>query len=421
MNAIEFSHVSKSFTIYPRSSDRLKELARLPTKSLRFKALQDLSFQVSPGCTFCVIGENGSGKSTLLQIMAGIMQPTSGNVEVKGRVAALLELGSGFNPEFTGRENVYLNASVLGLSRNQIDARFQKIAGFAEIGDFLDEPVRTYSTGMAIRLGFAVAIHAEPTILLVDEALAVGDIYFRQRCLRKIEELRSDGVTVVFVSHSMTDVKAIGDRCLWLESGTIRMIGAPAEVIPSYLNAMAAQEAAYEEDGWKVDPDTPPAFVEQLANIDGRTGDRRAQITGLGVMDDNGHTLGMLEPSTKATIRISVRATQQVIQPSVGFVIRNHLGIEIAETSTAVDGHPLPEFRPGDRFTIDFAIEVPELYPASFSFTPAITDGAAETVCDRVENALTLPMASGKGLIYGYLHWPNRIEVNQRLLKGGSS
>ena len=164
------------------------------------------------GETFCVIGENGSGKSTFLQIVAGILQPTTGIVEVHGRVSALLELGAGFNPEFTGRQNVYLNGAILGLSTRQIDERYGAIAEFAEIGDFIDQPVKTYSSGMVVRLAFAVAINVDPEILLVDEALAVGDIYFRQRCMRKVHELRSRGVTILFVSHAIGDVKAIGDR-----------------------------------------------------------------------------------------------------------------------------------------------------------------------------------------------------------------
>ena len=224
---IEFQGVSKSYPIYPSPGARLKEL--ITFNQLRFHrdflALQDVSFEVAPGETFCIIGENGSGKSTLLQVIAGILHPTHGQVTVRGRVAALLELGSGFNPQFTGRDNVYLNAAILGLSRQEIDARFREIEEFAEIGEFIDQPVRTYSSGMAVRLAFAVAIHMRPDILLVDEALSVGDVYFRQRCMRKVHELRSRGVTIVFVSHSVGDVQNIGDRVLWLDAGRVREIG----------------------------------------------------------------------------------------------------------------------------------------------------------------------------------------------------
>ncbi len=180
-------------------------------------AVRDVSFEVERGETFCVIGENGCGKSTLLQMCAGILAPSSGTVETHGRIAALLELGSGFNPEFSGRDNVYLNGAILGFSEKEMDKRFPEIEAFAEIGDFINQPVKPYSSGMSVRLAFAVAIHVDPEILLVDEALAVGDIYFRQRCMRKVHELKQRGITILFVSHATGDVKALGDRAMWLE------------------------------------------------------------------------------------------------------------------------------------------------------------------------------------------------------------
>src|SRR3989441_3719469 len=210
-----------------------------------FWALRDVSFDIRRGETSCIVGENGSGKSTLLQIVAGILQPSAGTVSVKGRVSALLELGSGFNPEFSGRDNVYLNGSILGLSTKQIDQRFREIEQFAEIGDFINQPVKTYSSGMAVRLAFAVAINVDPEILLVDEALAVGDIYFRQRCMRKVHELRSRGITILFVSHAVADVKAIGDRVLWLDHGRLIDIGEPDRVVSRYLAAMSEKDSAY--------------------------------------------------------------------------------------------------------------------------------------------------------------------------------
>ena len=191
------------------------------------------------------MGENGSGKSTLLQMVAGILRPTSGTVAVNGRVSALLELGAGFNPEFSGRDNVYLNGSILGLTTRQIDQRYEDIEAFAEIGDFINQPVKTYSSGMVVRLAFAVAINVDPEILLVDEALAVGDIYFRQRCMRKVHELRARGITILFVSHAVADVKAIGDRALWLDRGRLVEIGEPDRVVAKYLAAMVEKDSTY--------------------------------------------------------------------------------------------------------------------------------------------------------------------------------
>ena len=239
-----FRGVSKSYSIYSNPAARLAEIATLNRRKYHtdFWALADVSFNIARGEAFCIVGENGSGKSTLLQIMAGVLTQTSGQVKVEGRVAALLELGAGFHPEFTGRDNVYLAAAIHGFTRAEIDENFAAIEAFAEIGTFIDQAVKTYSSGMLVRLAFAVAIHVNPEILLVDEALAVGYFYFRQRCLRKVNELRARGVTIVFVSHSMGDVKAVGDRVLWLEHGRVRRVGAPDEVIAAYSAAMAAMQ-----------------------------------------------------------------------------------------------------------------------------------------------------------------------------------
>src|SRR5436190_15725138 len=247
MHAIRFENVSKSYPIYETPRDRLKELLTFNRLEFHknFWALHDVSFEVGRGETFCVIGENGSGKSTLLQLVAGILQPSSGTIEVNGRVSALLELGAGFNPEFTGRDNVYLNGAILGLSTREIDARYRDIEEFAEIGDFINRPVKTYSSGMVVRLAFAVAINVDPEILLVDEALAVGDIYFRQRCMRKVHELRTRGVTILFVSHAISDVKAIGDRVLWLDRGRLIDCGEPGRVIAKFVAAMTEKDSEY--------------------------------------------------------------------------------------------------------------------------------------------------------------------------------
>jgi lipopolysaccharide transport system ATP-binding protein len=424
VNIVDFRRVSKSYPVYRDPKDRLKELATLNRRSFHedFWALRDITFEVQRGETFCVIGENGSGKSTLLQIIAGILSPTSGQAEVRGRVAALLELGAGFNPEFTGRENVYLNASILGLSQAEIERRYPDIAAFAEIGDFINQPVKTYSSGMTVRLAFAVAIHVDPEILLVDEALAVGDIYFRQRCMRKVHELRSSGVTILFVSHSMGDVKAIGDRCMWLDSGRIRELGAADQVITKYLAAMSEKDSAYLGSPQAAiaiseSPEAPPEVVERIPNVDHRHGDRRAEVTGIAVYDTFGRETPMLAPGTRAILRISAKANADVALPNIGFMMRNHLGIDFAGSNTTREGHQLPPMRAGDRVTVDFHLDLPDLYPAFFSFSPAVADGTLHsyTMCDWIDNAITLQMSHGEGQVYGYLHLPCRVEVNARL------
>ncbi len=422
---ISFANVSKSYAIYDAPADRLKELLTLNQvkRHREFKALDRVSFSIAAGETFCIIGENGSGKSTLLQIIAGILQPTQGEAKVVGRVAALLELGSGFNPEFSGRDNVYLNAAILGLSHEETQKRFQAIEEFAEIGDFLDQPVKTYSSGMAVRLAFSVAIHVDPEILLVDEALAVGDVYFRQRCLRKVHELRQRGVTILFVSHSMGDVKAIGDRVMWLERGQIRDIGSTELVVAKYLADMTAKDSTFVEHQAEQRLETAesagsaPEIVTKIPNVDHRHGDGRAEIIGIAVLDEIGRPAGMLEPNTKCIVRISAKAKEWVALPNIGFMMRNHMGIDFAGSNTIREGHELPAMGPGDTVTVDFHLEIPELYPSHFSFSPAIADGSLLNykMCDWIDNALVLQMGHGEGQVYGYLHLPCRVEVNARL------
>jgi ABC-type polysaccharide/polyol phosphate transport system ATPase subunit len=422
---IVFDSVSKCYPVYESPSDRLKELFTLNRACFHkdFWALQDVSFEVRRGETFCIIGENGSGKSTLLQIVAGILQPTSGHAATHGRVAALLELGSGFNPEFTGRENVYLNAAILGLPTAEIDRRYPQIEAFAEIGSFINQPVKTYSSGMTVRLAFAVAIHVDPQILLVDEALAVGDIYFRQRCMRKVHELRAHGVTILFVSHAIGDVKAIGDRTLWLSSGRIREIGETEQVVSKYLAYMVEKDSAFLEVGGAAKASAAlgaaraPEIVTTIPNIDHRYGDGRAEVIGISVTDPNGRQLQLLEPGSKVVVRISVRAKEPVHNPNIGFMLRNHLGVDFAGTNTLREGHQLAEMWPGAIVTADFHLTLPELYPASFSFSPAIADGNLThyKMCDWIDNALTLQMGHGEGPIYGYIHLPCRVEVNSKL------
>jgi ABC-type polysaccharide/polyol phosphate transport system ATPase subunit len=429
VNAVEFQNVSKSYAIYDSPGDRLRELLspRRVKRHTDFWALRDVSFEVKRGETFCIVGENGSGKSTLLQIVAGILQPTAGNVAVHGRVSALLELGAGFNPEFSGRDNVYLNGSILGLTTRQIDERYREIESFAEIGAFIDQPVKTYSSGMVVRLAFAVAINVDPDILLVDEALAVGDIYFRQRCMRKVHELRSRGVTILFVSHATADVKAIGDRALWLEHGRPMELGKTDQVVARYLAAMVEKDSTY----LKGHPEArraaggvtqAPEIVENIPNIDHRYGDGRAEVIGIAVLDESGCPLPMLEPDSRIVVRISVCAKGDLALPMVGFMLRNQMGIDFAGTNTTREAYELPPMQEGDIVTVDFHLELPALYPASFSFSPAVADGTLEgyTMCDWIDNAIALQMAPGEGQIYGYLHLPCRVEVNARLCGEGS-
>jgi lipopolysaccharide transport system ATP-binding protein len=359
-------------------------------------AVRDVSFSVARGEAFGIVGANGSGKSTLLQMIAGILRPTSGSVEVHGRLSALLELGSGFSPEFTGRSNVYLNGSILGLSKEEIDARFPDIERFAEIGEFIDQPVRTYSTGMVLRLAFSVVAHVDPEILIVDEALAVGDIAFHQRCMRRIHDLRARGTTILFVSHSITDVKALCERCLWLQNGKVMQVGAADDVAGKYLSATTRKEPDRGRE--PVALQAPPPAADLFADFEGkhRYGDGRAAIVGAG-----------LETSDiRAILRLTFKINAAIPSPVVGFLVRNSKGEVIFGSSTARENHPVPPLVPSETQAIEFRWAMPPLSPGAYTISVAIADGDMEQfeVCDYVEDAVSMHIAgtgapSGRGYL----------------------
>src|SRR3954447_23030258 len=303
-------NVSKLYRLYRRPSDRLREL--LPgsgTLHSDFWALRDISFQVEKGETLSLVGPNGCGKSTLLQIVSGILQPTTGRVVTRGRIAALLELGAGFNPEFSGRENVYLNGEIMGLSRAEIDKAMPSIEAFAEIGEFIERPVKEYSSGMYVRLAFSTAIHVEPDILIVDEALAVGDAVFANRCVRKFEELRRRKVTVLFVSHDLGLVKQLSDRAILLLNGRIAAEGAPSDVINRYIGVVLERQQAQ-------------AKKEDRVRGSFRHGDGTSEITRVEILNSAGDAVTSVASGEPLTVRIRARFHAAQSDPMVGILIR---------------------------------------------------------------------------------------------------
>ena len=350
MNAIEVRDVSKTYRRYGRRKQfgTLKSalLSGRVASDLRpddtFHALKGVSFDVAAGKTFGIVGRNGSGKSTMLKLIAGIGRPTTGTLAVQGRVSALIELGAGFHPEISGRENVYINGMMLGLSKRDIAARFDEIVEFAELEEFIEAPVKTYSSGMYMRLGFAVAIHVDPDVLLVDEVLAVGDEAFTHKCLDKFADFRRRGRTVLLVTHSLDLVTRFCDEALWLDGGTVRAQGDPRRVIDAYLLDVArAEDAVLNRADKKEEMPAAQATTEPpdmfLAG-EGRWGSREVEIFGVEFVDASGRAAHVFQSGGAIEIRLQVRANQPVDDLVFGIAIFTAEGVCCYGTNTAIDG-----------------------------------------------------------------------------------
>lgn len=408
MSAVAVRNLSKSYPLGGSQTARLRHVfggsKSGSADSHSIWALQDVSFSVERGEAFGIIGANGSGKSTLLQIIAGILRPGAGTVEVSGRLSALLELGSGFAPEFTGRDNVYLNASILGLSRAEIEGHFEAIERFAGIGDFIDQPVKTYSTGMVLRLAFAVAAHVDAEILIVDEALAVGDIAFRQRCMHRIHDLQAKGTTILFVSHEAGDVKALCKRCLWLQNGRVEQIGEADEVAARYLASTLRREIAH-SPARRVSG--PPRETEgTVAPLGGghRYGDGRVKILGAALTGLAGAPLSTVKPHERVSLRIDFETHGHAPSLIAGFLLRNAKGENIFGSNTARENCPLPCLAAGQTGSVQFHWTSPDLAPGDYSISVALSDGDVESfeVCDYLEDAIRLAVRPGTGEPRGY-------------------
>ena len=366
--ALRVEGVAKQYRIYDHPSDRLKEtLTRGWLRRHReFWALREISFEIERGTTVGIVGPNGSGKSTLLQIITGTLAPTHGDVQVDGRVAALLELGAGFNLEFTGLENVYMNAALMGFSRAETDARLERIERFAEIGDFLHQPVKTYSSGMYVRLAFAIAVNTDPEILVVDEALSVGDTIFQHRCVRRIKQMQEAGTTILFVSHEPTLVRALCSRAILLNGGRMIADGTPMEVLNRYQRVIMAREEAYadgddgasarerpatgeNESAEGVAVDAAGAFASQPLQYSYRHGNKRAEVIGAELIDAaTGRAVELVETGDAVAVRLRVLFHEDVAEPVCGFMIRNRHGINVYGTNTEQRGQPLGAARSGE-------------------------------------------------------------------------
>lgn len=400
--AIKCDGLGKAYAIYRKPEDRLKQMVAsfLRTKSVYYStywALDGVSVEVRRGESLGIIGRNGSGKSTLLQLLCGTLTPTIGSLSVKGRVAALLELGAGFNPEFTGRENVFLSAAILGLSQEQIEERLESIEAFAGIGDFINQPVKLYSSGMYARLAFSVAAHVDADVLIIDEILAVGDASFTQKCMRFIREFKERG-TLLFVSHDSASVIDLCDRALWLEGGKQRALGESRDVCHDYLAAILAEKedpARFKIGGArlgipisdKVVQDPRRGLLEQSTlrneihvydfNPDAKWfGDRRGVIESVAVTDEHGNSLQLLNGGEIVEVRIKARAIETIAGPILGFYLKDKRGQQLfGENTYLVTRAATQSVVGGQEFSARFRFQLPFLPPGDYAITAALASG----------------------------------------------
>lgn len=365
--AISVQNVEKMYKLYDNPTDRLKESLGF-SKKKRYKehfALNDVSFDVKKGECVGIIGTNGSGKSTILKIITGLLNPTKGQVVVDGRISALLELGAGFNMEYTGLENVYLNGTMIGFSREEIDAKLQDILDFADIGDFVNQPVKTYSSGMFVRLAFAVAINIDPEILIVDEALSVGDVFFQSKCYKKFEEFKELGKTILFVSHDLGSIAKYCDRVVLLNRGTKLGEGAPKEMIDIYKKVMVNQldsvmsndneeaenkEDANEDKAWSSSLVVNPTVEEY--------GNGLAEIIDFAILDDTGMITNSVIKGKKFTVKVKVKFNERLQDPIIAFTIKNLQGTEITGTNTMLERVNAGNPEAGDVWIVSFEQEM---------------------------------------------------------------
>jgi len=432
--AIKVSNLSKCYQTYGRPHDRLKQsiyprfqrLAGKPPKQYfkEFWALKDVSFEIKKGETVGIIGRNGSGKSTLLQMICGTLNPTSGSIQTNGRIAALLELGSGFNPEFTGRENVYMNATVLGLSREETDARFDDIVAFADIGDFIEQPVKTYSSGMFVRLAFSVMVHVDADILVVDEALAVGDAFFTQKCMIQIKKLMDSGVTLLFVSHDSNAVKALCSNAVLLDHGELTCIGDTNKVVEAYYgNFIKKQQASFvSSDVGITSYDQEEIDNASLINSElfqnrakfQRLRNGKADFMNVQLLNESGQEIQQVDFRQPVVLRMAFRANFALPLLGLAYHIRDKNGFDLVYSDTGIDRCPIINTQAGEQYVITWRFNMTlnegvYTIAAMLSIPLDLNIGQVE-VCDFVPIAVQVKVGRGDSLpIYGAVYWNNKV------------
>ena len=362
--AISVQDVTKIYRLYDKPIDRLLEAMSITKKTYhkKFFALDKISFEIEKGTTVGIIGTNGSGKSTILKIITGVLNPSSGSVEVDGNISALLELGAGFNMDYTGIENIYMNGTMMGFSREEMEKKLPEILEFADIGDFVHQPVKTYSSGMFVRLAFALAINVEPEILIVDEALSVGDVFFQAKCYKKMDEIRQKGTTILMVTHDMGSVIKYCDKVILLNKGSFVAEGKAGEIVDLYKKILANRfeiEEEAKDDKLPVEAkaaDTGKLMKESLSINPNVTeyGDKRAEIYDLGLIDSKGEISNLLIKGEEFTIRERIRFFADIKQPIFTYTIKDKKGTELSGTNTMFELTDIEEVHAGDSYDVEF-------------------------------------------------------------------
>ncbi len=426
--AVSLRGIGKRYRISPTRASLLKEALSFGRikRSHDFWALQDIDLDVEPGTTLGILGRNGAGKSTLLRIISGVLQPTTGTVEVNGRLTAIFGLGSGFNPEFTGRENVMLNGLILGLEHDEMLERFDEIASFADIGEFMDQPIRTYSSGMKSRLGFAVAVNVEPDILVLDEALSAGDAAFKKKALQRMYDLRDSGTTVLFVSHSMGMVKRFCTEAVLLHKGRMITSGSPDEVADHYkelLESTQKQDAKAGGQDRGLDDMLNREEEEDLEGVGSRRGSdggqgahrgaKMAEIQDVQVLDERGEPASEVPSGSRITVRVHARYAAPVRGSALGITLRSKkAGLDVFSTNTSREDAVLGAREAGETATVDFTFGVP-LQPGSYSVGAAVFEPQAEDL-DRVDTATVFKITRSENerAVQDLVELPTQVEVH---------
>jgi lipopolysaccharide transport system ATP-binding protein len=425
--AIKVENLSKCYQIYDQPHDRLKQFLMSGRQYYReFWALNDVSFEIKKGETVGIIGRNGSGKSTLLQMICGTLNPTSGSVQTNGRIAALLELGSGFNPEFTGRENIYMNAAVLGLSTEETDARYDKIIEFADIGSFIGQPVKTYSSGMMVRLAFSVAIHVEPDILIVDEALSVGDAYFQAKCAKMIQSIIAAGSTVLFVSHDTASVKSLCSRALLLDSGRSQYLGDVNTAVEKYYSALIESQRADRGEGEVIVSSQAVAaeFTDGVENFQSMASFQRiqngvAEFMNVALLNERGEAIDSVDFGQKVILRQVVQVNKSVPRLGLAYHIRDKNGQDIIYSDTGIeDNNHLVDVQAGSVHVIEWAFTA-YLREGGYVVSSMLAEPVDLKIGDVVvadfvpiSTKFTLSCA-GHPQIYAAVYWNNKISMRE--------